>query len=258
MKQVALITGASSGIGREFAYLHAEHGGDIVIVARNQERLEALKQELESKYSVEIYVVVKDLWSATWVHELYEEITEKWIIVEHLINNAWFWGQGFFHERKWEEDYAMIELNIRALTELTRYILPGMVERKRWTILNVSSTASLLPWPLQAVYFATKSYVTSFSNALSRELRWTGVTVTNLMPWATETWFWKQAWLEGTKLFEKTVPASLVAREWYEAMLQGKMNIISWVSFMQRITFALIPFLPKSKVLDMVYDLQKK
>ncbi|MDX1284022.1 MAG: SDR family oxidoreductase, partial [Draconibacterium sp.] len=189
MKNVALITGASTGIGKEFANIHAEKGGDLIIVARRLEKLEELKTELEKKHSVKVLVIAKDLSLAEAPKEIYDEVKAAGIEVEYLINNAGFGGRGKFHEREWDKDLAMINLNVLALTALTRFFLPDFVKRNSGKILNVSSTASFMPGPLQAVYFATKAYVTYFSNAIAEELHDTKVTVTNLMPGATETEF---------------------------------------------------------------------
>ncbi|PKP00754.1 MAG: short-chain dehydrogenase, partial [Bacteroidetes bacterium HGW-Bacteroidetes-9] len=160
-----LITGASSGIGKEIANIHAERGGDLVIVARSKDKLDQLKAELESKHSVKVTVIVKDLGLPDAPKEIYDEVKKTGIEIDYLVNNAGFGGLGKFHQREWEQDLAMINLNIVALTALTRLFLPDFVKRNSGRILNVSSTASLMPGPLQAVYFASKAYVTSFSNA---------------------------------------------------------------------------------------------
>lgn len=189
MKKVALITGAASGIGKEFAKIHAEKGGNIVAVDINAEGLKTLKSELEKEFSVEVYTIVKNLTQLTAPQEIHDEVLSHGIEVDYLINNAGFGGVGAFHERDWVKDQAMIQVNVLALTSLTRQFLPDFVARDSGKILNVSSTVSLVPGPLQAVYFATKAYVTSFSNALSGELSDTGVSMTALLPGATKTAF---------------------------------------------------------------------
>lgn len=162
MKKVALITGASSGIGKELAIIHAEHGGDLVLIARRLEKLERLKAQLESDHGISVHLIVKDLTKHEAPKEIVDELNEHGIIVDYLINNAGFGGLGLFHERDWEDDQAMIQLNVMALTELTRRILPGMVDRNSGRILNVSSTAGIVPGPLQAVYYATKALLILF------------------------------------------------------------------------------------------------
>ncbi|PXY02621.1 short-chain dehydrogenase [Marinifilum breve] len=250
MKKVALITGASVGIGAELARIHAENGGDLVIVARREDKLKELKNELESKNGVEVYTIAKDLTKPNAASEVYEEVNSKGIEVEYLINNAGFGGRGKFQERKWEDDLAMIQLNIVALTALTRFFLDDMVKRNHGKILNVSSTASFAPGPLQAVYFASKSFVTFFSNAISNELNDTNVTVTALMPGATETEFAKVSGMDKTAGFKKTVSARSVAMDGYKGMLKGKMDVISGLTFMQKLMLSFIPLTPKKVIIQ--------
>ena len=196
-KKTALITGASSGIGLEFAHIHAEHGGDLVVVARRREKLEELKSDLESKHSIKVTVIIKDLTQPEAAREVYDEVKRMGLDVEYLINNAGFGGRGKFHERRWEDDLSMINLNIVALTALTRFFLPDFVARNSGRILNVSSTACFMPGPLQAVYYASKAYVTFFSNAIAEELHDTNITVTALLPGATESEFGQvQVWIK--------------------------------------------------------------
>jgi uncharacterized protein len=257
MKNISLITGASSGIGRELALIHAELGGDLVIVARDQEKLEELKKEIETKYAVSVFVIVKDLSVPGASTEVYLKVKEAGIEVDYLINNAGFGGIGKFYERAWAKDSAMINLNIVALTELTRMFLPDFVVLNKGRILNVSSTASLFPGPLQAVYFATKAYVTSFSNALAEELHDTSVTVTTLLPGATETGFGKISGMDKTVMFKKTASAREVAQAGYDAMLSGKLNVVSGITFSQKILFSLLPFLPKKMLLKQIRIMQE-
>lgn len=152
----------------------------------------------------------------------------------------------------------MIQLNIITLTELTRLFLSDFVARGIGRVLNVSSIASFFPGPLQAVYYATKSYVQSFSNAIARELKGTGVTVTNLMPGPTATQFEVTAGLEKTNLFATTATPRSVAQDGYNAMLAGKLDVISGLTFGQRIMFALLPWIPKQVKLDMIFRMQRE
>lgn len=257
MNQTALITGASSGIGKEFAKIHASKGGDLVIVARSETKLLHLKKELEQQYPIKVEIIVKDLTFPNAPKEIYEMVKKLGIEIDYLINNAGFGGLGKFHERKWEEDLKMINLNVIALTALTRFFLPDFVKRNSGKILNVSSTASLMPGPLQAVYYATKAYVTSFSNAISEELSDTNITVTTLLPGATKTEFGKISGMDKTVLFDKTAPANSVALDGYNAMISGKLNKISGVPFMLRIMMALIPLSPKKMVLKQTRQMQE-
>ena len=255
--KLALITGASSGIGKAFARIHAERGGDLVIVARSEDKLNALKTELEEKHGVKVTVIGKDLTQPDAASEVYEDVKQAGTKVDYLINNAGFGGQGKFYERAWAQDLAMINLNVIALTALTRFFLPDFVKRNEGRILNVSSTAALMAGPLQAVYYATKAYVTSFSNAVAEELHDTNVTVTALMPGATETEFASTSGMDKTSLFETTFSAKAVAEEGYNAMLAGKLDVIAGVTLTQRMMMRAVPLTPKKMLLKQVRQMQE-
>lgn len=257
MKNTALITGASSGIGMELAKIHAEKGGDLVIVARRAEKLQALKEEIEGKFDSQVLVISKDLTQANAPQEVYDQLKQEGIQIDYLINNAGFGGRGKFHERAWEKDLAMINLNIVALTALTRFFLPDFVTRNSGKILNVSSTASLTPGPLQAVYYATKAYVTFFSNAIAEELHDTNITVTTLLPGATETEFAKTSDMDKTSLFDNTFSAYEVALDGYNGMLAGKMDVLAGVSFSQKLMMRSLPFMPKKMRLSTIRKMQE-
>lgn len=256
MNKVALITGASSGFGREFCQIHAEKGGDLVVVARRKDKLEQLKTELESKFSINVTVIPKDLSLPHVPQEIYDEVKKANIQVDYLINNAGFGGIGKFHERDWGKDHSMIMVNIMALTELTRLFLPDFVKRNNGKILNVSSSAAFLPGPLQAVYYASKSYVTSFSNALAEELYNTNITVTALMPGAADTEFAKISGMDKTSAGKSGFGARKVALEGYNGMLKGKLNIVSAL-FSQKLMVKFIPFLPKKILLKAIRKMQE-
>lgn len=256
-KKTALITGASSGIGKEFARIHAERGGDLVIVARRENKLNALKAEFENNHGVKVMVIAKDLTVPESAVEIYDAVKQAGIEINYLINNAGFGQRGKFHERAWEDHLAMINLNMVALTALTRLFLPDFVARNEGRILNVSSTASLTAGPLQAVYYATKAYVTSFSNAIAEELHDTNVTVTALLPGATETEFASTAGMDQTSLFDSPFSASEVAEDGYKAMLEGKLDIIAGVTLPQRMMMAAIPLTPKKLLLRQVRQMQE-
>ena len=257
MKKVALITGASSGIGKELAHIHAEKGGDLILVARRLNKLNQLKEELELKHSIKVMVIAKDLSLPEAPYEIYKEVNHLDVEVDYLINNAGFGGRGKFHERDWDRDLTMINLNVVALTALTRFFLPDFVRRNKGKILNVSSTASLLPGPLQAVYYATKAYVTSFSNAIAEELHDTDITVTALLPGATETEFAQTSGMDQTNLFDNTFTARSVAEEGYDGMVSGKLDVKTGLTFAQRMMMASIPFTPKKMLLSQVRKMQE-
>lgn len=257
MTKTALITGASSGIGKALASIHAKRRGNLVIVARREQELKQLKVILERDFAIKVLVIVKDLTQATAVNEIYDIIKQENITIDFLINNAGFGGHGLFYKRDWEEDLAMIQLNIIALSALSRKFLPDMVTRNSGRILNVSSTASLMPGPLQAVYFATKAYVTSFSNALAEELRDTKVTVTNLMPGATDTGFANVSGMDKTALFKNPFTPQEVAQAAYNGMLKGKLDVVSGLTLSQKLMMKTIPITPKKIVLSQIRKMQE-
>lgn len=257
MKKRALITGASSGIGKELAKIHAEKGGDLILVARSEDKLNILKNKLEENHKINAVVIKKDLTNHNAPKEIYDQIKSAGLTVDYLINNAGFGGLGKFHERQLEQDLSMINLNISALTSLTHFFLQDFTKKNEGKILNVSSTASLIPGPLQAVYYATKAYVTSFSNAIAEELNETNITVTNLMPGATDTQFAKVSGMEKTSLFEKTVTARSVAEDGYIGMLKGKLDVISGLTFSQKVLTSMIPLTPKKIILKQIRQMQE-
>lgn len=256
MTKTALITGASSGIGEQIAHLHAKTGGNLILVARTESKLVELKKLLEGKYNISVHVIVKDLSFPNASKEVYEETCDLDLKVDYLINNAGFGLLGMFEEIDLKKHHSMIQLNITAVTELTHYFIRDFKLRNTGKVLNVSSTASLVPGPLQAVYFATKAYVTSFSNALYEELSETQITVTNLMPGATETQFGKVSGMDKTDLFSSTASPLKVASDGYKGMLNGKLNVISGITFSQKILNLFMPFIPKKIILKQIKDMQ--
>lgn len=257
MKNVALITGASSGIGKELARIHAVTGGDRILIARNESKLTELKNELVDRHKERVICIAKDLSKPNAGKEIHDEVEGMGIELDYLINNAGFGGRGKFHEREWEQDLAMIHVNVIALSELTRLFLPQFVKRNRGRVLNVSSTASLMPGPLQAVYYATKAYAAYFSNAIAEELHDTDVTVTNLMPGATETEFAKISGMDKTELFKKPASARSVAEDGYKGMMQGKLDVTSGLTTSQKIMLRAMAFIPKKVVLKQVRQMQE-
>ena len=257
MKETTLITGASSGIGKESCILHAQAGKDLVVIARSEKDLNGLKAQLESQYNINVHVIPKDLTDSNAVDEIYTDLKNNQIVIYYLINNASFGSVGEFHKSDWNNNVSMIQLNVMAVAQLCHKILPDMIKKNKGRILNVSSTASLMPGPLQAIYFATKAFVTSFSNALSEELKATNITVTNLMPGATESNFAKTAGLENTALFEDTASAHSVAVTGYKAMMEGKMNATAGITLGQSIMLKAVPFTPKKLVLSQVRKMQE-
>lgn len=249
MKNAALITGAAGGIGKEFCKIHASKGGDIVAVDLNTEGLASLEFELKKEFGIKVHTISKNLTQPAAAEEIYQEVKEKGIVVEYLLNNAGFGGVGMFHERPWDKDLAMIHVNVLALTALTRKFLPDFRKRNSGKILNTSSTVSLIPGPGQAIYFASKAFVTSFTQSLYGELEGTRVSATALLPGPTKTSFGDQSGMNKTSIYNKTAKASDVARDGYEAMMKGELQIISGLPFWDRVQMRLVPFLPKKMLI---------
>jgi short-subunit dehydrogenase len=229
-RPVALVTGASAGIGRELAGILAREGHDLVLVARREPELTALAAELKERYGADSRVITADLSKSRAVQTIVKELGPS-TEVDVLVNNAGFGGHGAFHERDRDADLRQIAVNVTALTELTRALLPGMVQRHRGRILNVASTAAFQPGPFMAVYYATKAYVLSFSQALAEELSGTGVTVTTLCPGVTETEFQRVAGVEDVPLTKGplSMSASAVAEAAYKGMSRGRLLVVPGV-----------------------------
>ena len=258
MKNTALITGASSGIGKELAIIHAERGGNLVLVARSKDKLNELKVELEKKHEVLVSIIQKDLSVTGAAKELFNEVQSLGVQVDYLMNNAGFGLVGKFHELPWERQMQMINLNMIALTELTYLFLQEMVARNNGKILNTSSTAGLIPGPLQAVYFASKAYVSSFSNAIAEELYDKNITATALLPGATETGFAKTSGIDKTAIYSNPASARSVAVDGYNAMIKGKLDVISVSSRSQKMQLSIVPFFPKKMILKQTRQMQEQ
>jgi short-subunit dehydrogenase len=225
--ETVLITGASSGIGRELARLFAADGARLVLVARSEDRLRELASELGAKYGAEVQVVPADLRRPASPGEVVEALAQRNVDVDVLVNNAGFGAHGSVADLGAERQVEMIEVNVAALTRLTALLLPRMVERRRGAILNVASTAAFQPGPNQAVYCATKAYVLSFTEALAEEVRGSGVRVTCLAPGATDTGFAAQAGMAGTRLFRWGVmDAARVARAGHDGVRRGNALVV--------------------------------
>ena len=258
-KPTALITGSYGGLGSCFVNIHAQRGGDLILVGRSDSKLNEQKSEIENKYHVTVHTIAVDLSLPTAAQKIYDSCqTNQWQ-VDYIINNAGFGGQGdFSRERSMEQDMSMIAVNIETPTRLLKLFLPDFIKRGTGKVLNVSSTAATMPEPLQAVYYATKAYVTSWSNAIWRELQGTGITVTTLMPGAMRTGFANAGGLSQTKLFENAIEPMGVALDGYNGMLKGELNVISGLPGWQKPFMSLAPLFPKKPMLDFVYDQQLK
>jgi uncharacterized protein len=227
-RRTALVTGASGGIGRAFAGLLAADGYDLVLVARREDKLRELSDELAARHGTRSLVVAMDLSSAGAPETIAERVSAEGLAIDVLVNNAGFGGLGPFAGRPLGTHLAMIQVNIAGLTALTRLFLPGMLARHRGRILNVSSVAAFQPGPFMAVYYATKAYVQSFSEAVAAEVEGSGVTVTALAPGPVRTGFQDVAGIGSLPPIPgRLVPdAASVARIGYRAMMRGRRSVV--------------------------------
>src|SRR2546430_925080 len=227
MSKTALITGASGGIGYEFALLFARDIFDCVLVARSGDKLDELAARLESEFRVKTLVVARDLSKPSAVDEIYEAASAASMNVDVLVNNAGFPVYGRFVDTDLYTELGMLQVNVVALTALAKLFVRGMVERRNGRILNLASTAAFVPGPLMAVYYASKAYVLSFSEALANELKGTGVTVTTLAPGPTETGFADRAGTKDARLFQgHTMGARKVAEAGYRGLMRGRALVV--------------------------------
>jgi uncharacterized protein len=252
----ALITGASLGIGLEMAKHAASLGHNLVLVARNEQKLQALASEIKQQYKVDVTIIAADLSDMTQVQMVYDTCKKESISVDMLINNAGFGDFGMFAESDWNKTNQMIQLNITSLTMMCRLFIPDMKMRKSGYVLNVASTAAFQPGPTMAVYYATKSYVLHFTEAIYNELQGSGVSITCLCPGATESGFQAAAAMENSALVKgKKLPtAKDVAVFGYNAMLAKKMTVIN--GFMNYLQANSIRFTPRKLVLKVVRMMQ--
>jgi short-subunit dehydrogenase len=227
--KTALITGASGGIGYELAKLFARDRYNLVLAARGADQLNRVAGELQGQFRIAVETMALDLAAATSARSLFDQVQGEGVMVDVLVNNAGFGVFGEFAGMAEEEVLGQIRLNVTALTELTRLFLPSMVARRSGKIMNVASTAAFQPGPLMAVYYATKAYVLSFSEALANELAGSGVVVSCFCPGATDTDFQKRAGLENSRLFRKigAMNAEVVARDGYRGLMAGKTLVFS-------------------------------
>src|SRR3954470_19922696 len=223
-RQTALVTGGSGGIGLELAKVLARNGFNLVLIARKRDTLEAAAGQLEGKFDVKAHVFAADLRRREAPEAIYDFLANENIPIEVLVNNAGFGLGGEFSETEMQRELEMIKVNIAALAHLTKLFMPAMIRRRSGRIVNVASTAAFQPGPLMAVYYATKAYVLSFSEALAEELRNSGVTVTALCPGPTATDFADVAQTGSSRLFTAFGVASAtdVAEFGYDAMIHGK------------------------------------
>jgi len=244
----ALITGASSGIGYELAILFAKNGNNLVLVSRDEIKLKQVSQNLKKNFHTEILIIPIDLSNTDAAEEIFRLVNEKSIKVNYLINNAGFYIKGAFSGTSLEEEQKLIQLQCITHTQLTKLFLPEILEIKTGGILNIGSTGSFVPGPYNAIYCACKSFVLSFSEALSEELSGTGITVTALCPGGTNTKF--QEYNSNKKsLLSPIMKASKVAQIGYNALMKGKRVAIP--GFMNKLQVMLVRFFPRKLIVKL-------
>lgn len=253
----ALITGASAGLGTEFAWLFAKAGHDVVLVARRREKLEALAEQIQTKHKVTATVIAEDLTDSAAPARIFAAVEEKKIAIEFLVNNAGFGTSGYFAKSDPKRELEMIQVNVTALVDLTHLFLPAMISRKSGRILNIGSTAGFQPGPGMAGYYATKAFVNSFTEALAFELRGTGVTATVSCPGATVTEFADVANVGGSGLFTSgsVMGAREVAEHGFDAMMNG--DAISVVGLKNKLGALSVKFAPRAVVIWIAARLNK-
>ncbi|HPT21399.1 MAG TPA: SDR family oxidoreductase [Bacteroidales bacterium] len=257
MSKTALITGASGGIGYQFAMIHAEHGDNLVLVARSKDKLDEIKCELETRYKILVHTIGMDLALPEAARYVYDELKNNNIPVDYLINNAGLGDVKHFADSDWSKQEKMINLNITALTHLTWLFLPDMIKRGSGRILNVASTASFQPGPTMSVYFASKAFVLSFSEAIGSEVAEKGITVTALCPGSTESGFHLVA-MDGQEERRKRIlpSARKIAEFGYNAMMKGKSVAIPGLK--NKFLATSVRFVPRSLVVNLARRIEEK
>ena len=253
----ALVTGASGGIGEELARLFAADGHDLVLVARSRDKLARLAGELAQKHGVAARVLAADLARGESPREIFEELGGAGVHIDALVNNAGFGSYGLFAETDLGSELDLLQVNVVALTHLSKLFLPGMIARRRGYLMNVASTAAFQPGPLMAVYYASKAYVLSLSEALANECEGTGVRVSALCPGPTETGFVAAAGMQESKLFERgAMTAREVAEAGYRGLLEGKTLVIPGLR--NNLVARTVGMMPRRMVTKVVRGIQER
>ncbi len=252
MKSTALITGASRGLGAEFARLFASKNTNLILVARSEKELNVLKNELESEYEISVSAIVKDLTKPENVQAVYDEIKAAGIKIDYLVNNAGFGDFGDFSNTEWERHEQMINLNISALSHFCHLFVQDWIPRKSGKILNIASTSAFQPGPGMSVYFASKAYVVSFSQAIDYEFRKYGITVTALCPGPVKTNFGIAARMKhpnGILKDMKTPSPKEVVEFGYNAMMKGKSLVIH--GMLNKLVANSVRFMPRKWLVNL-------
>ena len=256
--QTVLITGASEGIGHEFCRIFAEKGYDLVIIARNENKLNEMKSHLSENKNIKVHVIVKDLSKPDAAKEIYSIVKAENINIDILINNAGFGIYNNFWETDYEKEQQMYYVNIMALAGLTNLFAKEMMNNGGGKILNVASTAAFQPGPTMAGYYASKAFVLNYSKAINFEMKDKGVQVSTLCPGPTSTEFQKRAKMEDLNLFKKglTMTGKEVAQIGYNGLMKGKAVIIAGA--MNKLSAMMAKHSPDAIILRVVKKLQSK
>jgi short-subunit dehydrogenase len=255
--QTVLITGASSGIGEKLTHCFASTGHDLILVARQENKLNELARKLKQQFGVEVQVCPHDLANTQAPGKLFQELRDKDVTVHILVNNAGFGEYGFFENISLEKELKMMQVNMGAVVQLTKLFLKQLPHGEPGKILNIASTAAFQAGPLMAVYYATKAFVLSFSEALSSELKHRRVTVTALCPGPTKTDFEQNANLEGSALFIGNIAsAKSVAQAGFEGLMAGRTVVIP--GFKNQLLAFSTRLAPRKLVTNIVRYMQEK
>jgi short-subunit dehydrogenase len=248
---MALITGATSGIGKELTKIFAENNYDLILIARNKEDLVSFAKDLQSKHDIFIKVIAQDLSKPEAAKDVFKELEKESLSVDILVNNAGFATSGKFEEIEYIKNFEEIQLNVVTLTMLTKLILPEMLKAKSGKILNLASIAAFYPGPFMSVYYATKAYVLSFSEALREELRGTGVTVTVIAPPPLNTGFAKRAKVRNPSSFDQAkITPEQVAKIGYDSLLAGKDLVVpGFLNKLNSLASRLAPYVLSARVI---------
>jgi len=258
MKRTALVTGTSAGIGWELAKEFANAGYNLVLLARSKEKLDKLAEEIKNSNNVDVLVMPKDLLASNSPQEIYDELKEQDITINSLVNNAGFGNYGNFAKADIKKELASIQLNVVALTELTWLFMQDMLEQNQGEILNVASTAAFFSGPYMAVYYATKNYVLAFSEALSQELKGTGVVVSTLCPGPTYSDFQATANMENSKLVKgkKMMTSAEVAKIGYKGLKAKRAIVVP--GLMNKVQILAPRFMPRRIMKIILANMQKE
>ncbi|MBN3958702.1 SDR family oxidoreductase [Nostoc sp. NMS8] len=256
-QKTAFITGAAGGIGYELACIFAAHNYNLVLVDRNEPKLVEIAVKFQKEFGIFVKTIVKDLSTSTAPEEIFTELQLADINVDVLVNNAGFGIYGLFHETDLAAELEMLQVNLVCLTHLTKLFVKHMVKQGEGKILNVASAAAFQPGPLMAVYFATKAYILSFSEAIANELEGTGVTVTVLCPGSTASAFHERTGMADSKLLKgkKMMDARTVAEVGFRALMKGQTIVIP--GLLNAILAKSVRFVPRNLVTKIVRNMQE-